>query len=253
MKSILKKILFLYILIVIIKVILSYFIKHPTIFADSYIYIRGARNLLLLGQYTVHGLPILKYPPLYSLILSISYIFHDMNWIYFFMKVINSFLSSLVIIPAYLISREFLSKRKSILIALLTGILPHNFLISNYIMSENLFYPLFLFSVYFIYKTLNEKQIKWSILAGIFLGLCNLTRIQGLIFFPLVFILFLSPLSGISLLFPEGRIMLLNKTTSGLRLSGDLSLLFAAIQCVVCVVAAIYLLRRAQAALDRRD
>ncbi len=68
-----------------------------------------------------------------------------------------------------------------------------------------------------------------------------------------VALLFLSPLSGISLLFPEGRVSLLTNTTSGLRLSGDLSFYFAVFQCVVCVMLAIYLLRKAQEALDRRD
>jgi len=66
-------------------------------------------------------------------------------------------------------------------------------------------------------------------------------------------LLFLSPLSGISLLFPEGRVSLLTNTTASLRLSGDLSFYFAVFQCVVCVGVAIYLLRKAQAALDRRD
>lgn len=68
-----------------------------------------------------------------------------------------------------------------------------------------------------------------------------------------LFVLFLSPLTGVSLLFPEGRVMLLNKTTAGLRLSGDMPFLFAVIQCVVCIGVAIYLLRKAQTVLDRRD
>lgn len=76
---------------------------------------------------------------------------------------------------------------------------------------------------------------------------------SGLGYTVVIGLLFLSPLSGISLLFPEGRVSLLSHTTAGLRLSGDLSFYFAAFQCVVCVGVAIYLLRKAQAALDRRD
>lgn len=189
MKSVIKKILFLYFLLVVIKIIMSYFIKTPTIFADSYLYMKGARSLWLLKEYSVHGLPIFQYPPLYSLVLSISYIFHDMNLVYFLMKIINSFLSTLIIIPTYLLSKEFLSKRKAILIALIVGILSHNLLISNYIMSENLFYPLFLFEIYFLYKFFTTYKYKWSFLSGLFLGLCFLTRVVSLILIPTIFVI----------------------------------------------------------------
>lgn len=181
MKSIIKKILLMYFIFVIIKIIMAYFVKTETIFADSYIYMKGAESLWLLKSYAVHGLPIFKYPPLYSLIISISYLFKDMSAVYLAMKIINSFISSLIIIPAYLISKEFLSKRKSLLIAVLVGILSNNLIISNYIMSENLFYPLFLFEVYFLYKFFSTNKLGWSILAGLFLGLCYLTRTISLV------------------------------------------------------------------------
>jgi hypothetical protein len=92
------------------------------------------------------------------------------------MKAINSLISSLVIIPAFLLSKEFLSEKKSLIIALLISILPSNFSFTPYIMSENLFYPLFLFTIYLIYKSFLEKKYTYSILVGIFLGLSYLTR-----------------------------------------------------------------------------
>ena len=47
-------------------------------------------------------------------------------------------------------------------------------------MSEILYYPLFLITFYFMYKSFLEKGYKYNLLAGIFLGLIVLTRIAGL-------------------------------------------------------------------------
>jgi hypothetical protein len=43
-------------------------------------------------------------------------------------------------------------------------------------MTENLFYPLFLTSIYFIYKSFKENKIKYDLLASIFIALSFLTR-----------------------------------------------------------------------------
>src|SRR3989344_1861888 len=50
-------------------------------------------------------------------------------------------------------------------------------------MAENLFYPLFMFSIYFLYKSFKEKTIKYDILTGIFAGLAYLTRPVAIILF----------------------------------------------------------------------
>jgi len=58
-------------------------------------------------------------------------------------------------------------------------------------MSENLFYVLFAFSVFFLYKSLTRNRYSDNIFAGIFIGLSFLTRIHGIILIITSLIIFL--------------------------------------------------------------
>ena len=149
MKKITKQLIFIYFLFVIVKSLLSYFIPSPSAFSDEYIYTKMARSIFYSFNFDIHGSPSHAFLPLYPLALSFSYIFKDMQVAYIIMKIINSFLSSLIIFPAWLISKEFMSKKKAILPALLVSVIPATFSFSPYIMAENLFYPLFLFTIFF--------------------------------------------------------------------------------------------------------
>lgn len=186
MNKITKQLIILYIIIVILKISLAYFILAPSSFSDYYGYAKVARNLFYHGTFTVHD-DISTRPPLYSLVLSLAYIFKDMEIVYFFMKVLNAMMSSLIIFPAWLLSKEFFNKKKAMLLTTMIAVLPANFGFTFLLMAENLFYPLFLFSIYFIYKSFIEESCKWDILAGIFIGLAYLTKIHAIIL-PLVVI-----------------------------------------------------------------
>lgn len=183
-----KNLFILFSLLVIVKAVLSYFIKSPSMFGDEYLYTKMARSFFEYGKFYVHGEPSSFFPPLYSLFLSIAYIFKDMTVVYSAMKIINSFLSSLIIFPAWLIAKEFLSRKKAFFVTILVAVMPSNFVFANYILSENLFYPLFLFAIYFIYKSFSEASYKWDVFAGIFVGLCYLTKMISLALIPLILI-----------------------------------------------------------------
>jgi len=176
MKKIIKQLFIFYLVVVLLKILLSSLIPSPSAYSDEYIYIKLARSFFFDFNFTIHNVMVDIYPPLYPMLLSISYISKDMTIVYFLMKVINALISSLIIVPAYLLSKEFLNEKKSLIIALLISIIPSNFSFTPYIMSENLFYPLSLFTIYFIYKSFSEKGYKYSVLAGIFLALSYLTR-----------------------------------------------------------------------------
>src|SRR3989344_2877054 len=171
-----KKIALIFVIISLIKIILSIFVPSPSIFTDEYLYLKMAQSFSENFNFIIHGLPSDTYSPLYPIIISISFLFNDVSIAYIIIKIINSLLSSLIIIPAYLISKEFLDEKKSFFTATLIAILPITTSFSPYIMSENLFYPLFLTSIYFIYKSFTNKTYKYEILAGIFIGLRLLTR-----------------------------------------------------------------------------
>src|SRR3989344_4004560 len=181
MKKIVKQLCLYFTLFVIIKSILSYFIPADTAFSDNYQYIKLARSFFLDQNFSIHGNLYYSRPPLYPIALSISYLFKDMTYVYLAMKIINAVISSLIIFPAWLLSKEFLSEKKALISAILISLIPSSFAFAPHIMSENLFYPLFLFSIYFIYKSFSENNYKYSILAGIFVVLSTLTKAYGII------------------------------------------------------------------------
>jgi len=189
-----KKLIFWYLIFVIVKSILSYFIPSPSAFSDEYLYAKTARDLFYSFSFNSYDIGLRHYPPLYPILLSITYFFKNMNIIYPAMKILNAIVSSLIIFPSWLLAKEFMSKRKAFYISLMISILPSNFSFSEYLMSENLFYPLFLFSIYFLYKAFTKNNYLFNILAGVFIGLSSLTRNLGIgLMIPVIILLFVYP------------------------------------------------------------
>ena len=186
-----KKLLLSFLVFLIIKSLLSLLISTPTIYTDEYIYLKSAQSFFINHNFMIHNLNVSPYPPLYSIIISISYIFSNAHLAYILTKIINAILSSLIIFPSYFLVKEFLSEDKAWKASLLVSVLPMNFAFSAYIMSENLFHFLFMFSVYFIYKSFSHDNYKYDILAGIFIGLSFLTKFAGVSLIIITILLFL--------------------------------------------------------------
>src|SRR3989344_1728609 len=164
MKKSLKFLLVFYVILVLAKILLVALIPMSTAFSDDYQYLKMGRSFFFDHKFNVHGIDSIQFPPLYPI---------------------------LIIIPAYLLAREFLSEKNSRILSFIVALLPLSFSYNPYILAENLFYPLFLFSIYFIYRCLvYDKKID-IILAGLFTGLALLTRINGLVIFATLGILFI--------------------------------------------------------------
>ena len=163
----------LYFSIVLLKFLIEPLILCPTILFDEVIYLQMAFNNLL-GKQVSH------YPPLYPFIISF-FPSDSIQISYHITKNLNIFISSLIIFPTYFISQFFLNKRLSLIIGFFSLLIPVGFTYSFLIMSENLFYPLFLVSVYLIFKSEKEDK-KWLYgFSGIIMGFAVLTRIIGLV------------------------------------------------------------------------
>ncbi len=191
MKQYLKFLIILYVALVLAKILMSSFIPMTNAFSDDYQYLKVARSFFFNQNFQVHGVNVYQFPPLYPILISISYIFKNSSYVYFFIKLINALLSSLTIFPAYFMSKEILSEKNSKIATLIVALLPFNFSYTSYILSENLFYFIFLTSIYFLYKFYLYKNNKDMILTGIFIGLALLTRIQGVILLGVILFLFL--------------------------------------------------------------
>ena len=179
-----KALIFIFLALIVLKLILSIFIQVPLGYSDSLAYMQSAGDFFedksLLDQAEN------KFPFLYPIIISPAYFFND---IHFGIILINAILTSAILFPAYLFSREFLNKKKSLAIASITALIPPIFIFTFIFMSESLFYTLFLFTIYFIYKAFKDNTLKWNILAGIGIALCFQTKILALFLFPTIIIL----------------------------------------------------------------
>jgi len=172
----------IYLTITFAKIILSFQIPTPFIFFDETVYSKMAQSFIESGKFFVLDKPSSQYPPLYPIILSTAYLLSkDIVITYPAMKIINSFLSSLIVFPVWLIAKEFLSAKKSVITATLSALLPASFAYTFTIMSENLFYPLFMLSLFFMMKSLTKDNRKWDILCGLAIGLSILSRMIGMV------------------------------------------------------------------------
>jgi hypothetical protein len=209
MKALWKRILLVLVILVFVKLFLASLISAPSAPSDDYMYAKMAWSFFHHGSLSVHGVPSNQYPPLYPIMISLSYLATDMRTAFFLMKFINILLSSLIILPAFFLAREFFDDNKSLIIAIIIAVMPSNFSFSGYILAENLFYPLFLTAFYFVYKSFKDEDYKWDILAGIFIGLSFLTRAISLALVFAVILLFIY-------LFFKRRARFSNKVVMGL-------------------------------------
>ena len=181
----------------------------PIIFSDELVYRINAEKLFRHEMFnTMH------YPPLYSLLLSAAF-FSKENW-YAWMLFINVLISSSVVVPVWLISIGLLQKSSAWFVIIITGLWSFHVTYPRVVMSENLYVPLFLFSVLLLLKT--EKESEKQNLAsqaffGVIMALTYLTKYIHLVAIPVLIILWL-----IKPLFREGGMK--GNIFDGSRLSG---------------------------------
>jgi 4-amino-4-deoxy-L-arabinose transferase-like glycosyltransferase len=172
--------LIIYLTVALVKIILTLEIQSPFIF-DEGSYSEMAQSFIKSGQFLIQDAPSNQYPPFYTVVISIAYFSGDGTVAYPLVKIINSLLSSLIIFPVWLIAREFLSEKKSLIIAVMSSLMPASFAYTFTIVSENVFYPLFIFSLFFMMRSLAEGSRKWDVLCGVSIGLSILTKMTGMV------------------------------------------------------------------------
>ena len=187
----LKKVLILYLILVIIKILFSLLITGPSVFGDEYGYEKLGWSLYNNQEYSIHNIQVNAPMPLYPIILSLTYIFQNAGLIYFFMKLLNILILSFTAIPLYYLARKFLDQKNSLIITVIIMITPIMFNTNFYLMAENLFYPLFILYIYFFYESFTKNSSKNSMISGILLGLLFLTRIVSGFIVPVFFITYI--------------------------------------------------------------
>ena len=166
----------LYLTSSIVRIYWSSFLPGPVLMPDELTYKTAAESFFRFGDFD--RLYYFGYHPimgnfLYQLILSISFYFGEQ--FYGVSKALNTMLISTAIFPAFLTAKCFSHPKLSLLAAIMVMLLPGN-LFANYIITENLFFPLFLFSFFFIFRSMYLTRLENPIAAGLCIALLFLTK-----------------------------------------------------------------------------
>jgi hypothetical protein len=124
------------------------------------------------------------YPPLYPLSIMVTLVFK--SWTFDGIKLLNALYSSSIIFPVYFIARRFLDAPKSLAAVFLSCLIPYHLVFPRRILSENLFFPLFMWTmaVTFIVPRSRAYRLHWDLLNGIMIAALYLTRYIALAIIP---------------------------------------------------------------------
>lgn len=177
----------LFFVLVVFKVLVISPLVHSLVFYfDSYQYWLMASHLFH-GTFQISDFN--HYPPLYPILISLSFLFNVERSLTT-ISIINALISSSSVFPIYLLTRKFFDKKISLAFTLLSAVFPFHLVYPSILASENLAYPLFFWAAYFSFTQPDDKRwtVIWDLLTGLSIGLLWLTRYQTLVLIP-VFVL----------------------------------------------------------------
>jgi hypothetical protein len=157
----------------------------PWIMVDELIYSELAKSIADGGGLAIRGDGAgLAYGVVYPLLVSPAYaLFESVPDAYAAAKGINAVLMSLAALPAYLIARTVLRPPLALLAAVLAVALPST-LYAGTIMTENAFYPLFLFGALALLRALERPTWRRTVVLLAVVLAAFLTRQQAVVFLP---------------------------------------------------------------------
>lgn len=165
--------------IIVYGIIASLFTSTVHIDVDEELYVALAKSFHYNGRFE-YGSQLLDYScVLYSMLISLAYYFYSPATILFCMRMIGVIVMCSSIFPIYFLAKDVLKDdKKAFTLSAFLSIMPYMF-DSAYLMQEVLSYPLFMWTLYFLYKTYEEKNRRkkvFLILAAIFSVLCVFTK-----------------------------------------------------------------------------
>ena len=95
-----------------------------------------------------------------------------------FLQVINSLITSLIVVMIYLLGKTISNEKSARVVSLLYLLYPYPLYLNSVLTNQHLSILLVLISIYLI---LTKKELKYYILSGILLGLANIIRPDGII------------------------------------------------------------------------
>ncbi len=169
-----------------LRAVLSREIVAPFILVDELIWSELARGIADAGEPLIRDEPESSYSIVYPLVLSPVYgLFDSLPAAYDAAKVLNSISFSLVAVPAYFLARRVVGEHLALLAALLAVAVP-SAAYTGTVMTENVFYPLFLVTALVLVLVLERPTGLRVALLLVLIGLAYATRVQAAALVPAV-------------------------------------------------------------------
>ena len=156
----------------------------PFIMVDEVIWSDVARGLADAGEPLLRDQPDPGYSIVYPLLISPVYaLFESLPHAYAGVKALNAVVMSLAAVPAFFLARRVMRDGVALLAALLAVALP-SLAYTGTVMTENVFYPLFLVAVLVLVLVLERPTVGRVILLLALVALAFATRVQALALLP---------------------------------------------------------------------
>jgi hypothetical protein len=158
----------------------------PFIMTDELTYSELARSVAAGDGFQVRDVPASGFSLVYSILISPAYwIFDSLPAAYAAVKTLNALLMSLAAVPAYLLARRLLAPHLSLVAAVLAVAVP-SMAYTGTVMTENVFYPLFLAAVLAFVLMLERPTLGRQVGVLTLVGLLFATRVQAVAFLPAI-------------------------------------------------------------------
>ncbi|HEX5449580.1 MAG TPA: glycosyltransferase family 39 protein [Gaiellaceae bacterium] len=168
------------------RIVLGREVVGPWIMVDELIYSELAKSFAATGHFQVRGVASNGYGFVYPALIAPAWkLFGAVPTAYDVAKAINAVAMSLAAIPAYFLARRILSQRLALVAATLTVLVP-GMLYTSELMTENVFYPLFLCVVLALVVTLERPTWRRQVLVLVLCGIAYATRQQAVALVPAV-------------------------------------------------------------------
>jgi hypothetical protein len=156
----------------------------PFIMVDELIYSELGRSLADSGELLVRAISSPGYGIVYPALISPAYaIFESLTDAYAAVKTVNALVMSLAAIPAFILARRVVGPGLSLLAALLAVSLP-SLVYTGSVMTENVFYPVFLTAALLLTLVLERPTTARLVALLIAVGVAAATRAQAVALVP---------------------------------------------------------------------
>ena len=158
----------------------------PFIMVDELIYSELARSVAAGDGFQVRDVPASGFSLVYPILISPAYaLFESLPDAYAVVKTLNAFFMSLAAVPAYLVARRVLGQGLSLAAAVLAVAIP-SLAYTGTVMTENVFYPLFLTGALLLVLVLERPTPARQGGLLVLVGLLFATRVQAVAFLPAI-------------------------------------------------------------------